>query len=120
MHIGKFVFAQIAQFLPQRQFRRILAKYNDRTNGWSMSHWNHLLVLMFGQLTNCSTLRELTDITTAHGKKSKHLGFCHKAINRRLLSKANLLRDYRIFEEFAFYMVAILIRTMMVNLLKWY
>ena len=107
MHIGKFVFAQITQFLPQRQFRRILAKYDDRTKGWSMSHWNHLLVLMFGQLTSCDTLRELTDITIAHGKKSKHLGFGHKPINRQLLSKANLLKDHRIFEEFAFYIVAI-------------
>ena len=107
MHIEKFVCAQITRFLPQRQFRRILAKYDDRTKGWSMSHWNHLLVLMFGQLTSCDTLRELTDITIAHGKKSKHLGFGHKPINRQLLSKASLLRDHRIFEEFAFYMVAI-------------
>lgn len=105
--MGKFVFAQITQFLPQRQFRRILAKYDDRTKGWSMSHWNHLPVLMFGQLTSCDTLRELTDITIAHGKKSKHLGFGHKPINRQLLYKASLLRDHRIFEEFAFYMVAI-------------
>ena len=105
MHIGTFVFAQIVQFLPQRQFRRILAKYNDRTKGWSMSHWNHLLVLMFGQLMGCGSLRELTDITTAHAKKSKHLGFGHQSINRQMLSKANTLRDHRIFEEFAFYMV---------------
>jgi hypothetical protein len=105
MHIGTFVFAQIVQFLPQRQFRRILAKYNDRTKGWSMSHWNHLLVLMFGQLMGCGSLRELTDITTAHAKKSKHLGFGHQPINRQMLSKANTLRDHRIFEEFAFYMV---------------
>ncbi len=83
MHIGTFVFAQIVQFLPQRQFRRILAKYNDRTKGWSMSHWNHLLVLMFGQLMGCGSLRELTDITTAHAKKSKHLGFGHQPINRQ-------------------------------------
>ena len=48
MHIGKYVFAQITQFLPQRQFRRILAKYDDRTKGWTMSYWNHMLVLMFG------------------------------------------------------------------------
>ncbi len=61
MHIGTFVFAQIVQILPQRQFRRILAKYSDRTKGWSMSHWNHLLVLMFGQLMGCGSLRELTD-----------------------------------------------------------
>ena len=66
MHIGKFVFAQITEFLPQRQFRRIVTKYNDRTTGWSMSHWNHMLVLMFGQLMGCGSLRELTDITIAH------------------------------------------------------
>ena len=56
MHIGKFVFAQITQFLPQRYFNRVVAKYNDRTRGWSMSHWNHLLVLMFGQLMGCGSL----------------------------------------------------------------
>lgn len=105
MHIGKFVFAQIAEYIPQRQFRRIVAKYNDRTRGWSMSHWSHMLVLMFGQLMGCGSLRELTDITTAHGRKSKHLGFGSQPINRQMLSKANSLRDHRIFEEFAFYMV---------------
>ena len=107
MHIGKYVFAQITRFLPQRQFRRIVIKYDDRTRGWSMSHWNHMLVLMFGQLMGCGTLRELTDITTAHGKKSKHLGFGDQPVNRQMLSKANLLRDQRVFEEFAFHMVAI-------------
>ena len=107
MHIGKYVFAQITQFLPQRHFRRILTKYDDRTKGWSFSHWSHMLVLMFGQLIDCGTLRELTDITTAHGKKSKHLGFGDKPVNRQMLSKANLLRDHHIFEEFAFHMVSI-------------
>ena len=107
MHIGKYVFAQITQFLPQRHFRRILTKYDDRTKGWSFSHWSHMLVLKFGQLIDCGTLRELTDITTAHGKKSKHLGFGDKPVNRQMLSKANLLRDHHIFEEFAFHMVSI-------------
>lgn len=107
MHIGKYVFAQITQFLPQRHFRRILTKYDDRTKGWSFSHWSHMLVLMFGQLMGCGTLRELTDITTANGKKSKHLGFGDKPVNRQMLSKANLLRDHHIFEEFAFHMVSI-------------
>jgi len=72
-----------------------------------MSHWNHLLVLMFGQLTGCATLRELTDITIAHAKKSIFLGFGRSPINRQMLWKANALRDPRIFEEFAFYMVGI-------------
>ena len=42
----------------------------------------------------CGSLRELTDITTAHAKKSKHLGFGHQPINRQMLSKANALRDH--------------------------
>lgn len=107
MHIGKYVFSQITQFLPQRRFRRILAKYDDRTKGWSLSHWSHMLVLMFGQLIGCGSLRELTDLTTAHAKKSIFLGFGRHPVNRQMLSKANMLRDHRIFEEFAFEMVAI-------------
>lgn len=107
MHVGQYVFTQITEFLPQRQFRRLVEKYNDRTKGWTLSHWNHLLVLMFGQLLGCRSLRELTDITIAHGQKSFFLGFGKTPVNRQILSKANSIRDYRIFEEFAFHMVSI-------------
>ena len=107
MHTGSYVFAQITMYLPQRQFRRIVAKYPDRTHGWGFSHWNHLLVLMFGQLIGCRSLRELTDITTAHAKRSFYLGFGAATVVRNTLSKANMLREPRIFEEFAFYMVSL-------------
>jgi len=107
MHIGQYVFAQITQFLPQRQFRRFVAKYDDHTSGWALSHWGQLLVLMYGQLQGCRGLRELTDITLAHARKTFFLGFGRQPVNRQMLSRANNLRDYRIFEEFAFHMVAI-------------
>lgn len=105
MHTGQYVFAQITQFLPQRYFRRVVARYNDKTKSWSLSYWSHMLVLMFGQLLGCRSLRELTDITIAHGKKSFFLGFGNIPVNRQALSKANTIRDCRIFEEFAFHMV---------------
>lgn len=105
MHQGKFVFSQVTMYMPQRQFERIVMKYMDRTSQWSLTAWNQLLVLMFGQLDGCNSLRELTDITTAHSRKSFHLGFGRTPINRSQLSKVNQLRDYRIFEEFAYYMV---------------
>ena len=107
MYDGRYVFTQITMYLPQRQFRRIVSKFNDRTQNWSLSHWNHLLVLIFGQLLGCGTLRELTDITTAHAKRSNQLGFGNSAVVRNTLSKANMLREPRIFEEFAFYMVSL-------------
>jgi hypothetical protein len=58
-------------------------------------------------LLGCGTLRELTDITTAHTKRSNQLGFGNSAVVRSTLSKANMLREHRIFEEFAFYMVSL-------------
>ena len=105
MNQGKYIFSQIVEFIPQRFFERIMAKYKDRTGQWSLTSWNQMLVLMFGQLDGCNSLRELTDITTAHVKKSFHLGFGRTPINRTQLSKVNQLRDYHIFEEFAYHMV---------------
>lgn len=105
MNQGKFVFRQITEFIPQRQFERIMTKYPDKTSQWGLTAWNQLLVLVFGQLDGCNSLRELTDITTAHSTKSYHLGFGRTPISRSQLSKVNQLRDYRIFEEFAYYMV---------------
>ena len=106
MFTGQYVFTQLTHFLPQRQFRRIVAKYPDRTQGWGFSHWNHLLVVMYGQLDGCNSLRELTDITSALAKHSYHLGFGDTPVVRATLSKANTLRDARIFEDFASLMIA--------------
>lgn len=107
MNVGKYVFAQIVEFLPKRYFERLVIKYKDRTAGMSPSYWSHILVIMYGQLIGCHSLRELTDITTAHAKRSFHLGFGKVPINRSVLSKANSLRDSGIFEKYAFYIVSI-------------
>jgi hypothetical protein len=105
MNQGKYVFSQIAEFIPQRYFERIMTKDKDRTGQWSLTSWNQMLVLIFGQLDGCNSLRELTDITTAHAKKSFHLGFGRTPINRTQPSRVNQLRDYQIFEEFTYHMV---------------
>lgn len=80
MNTGRYIFSQITDFLPKRKFERIMSsriknKIADPTLGWQLSYWNQLLVLMFGQLDGCRSLRELTDIVMAHKEKSFHLGF---------------------------------------------
>lgn len=107
MNVGKYIFSQIVAFLPQRQFERILMKYTDITKNWKPSPWAHLLALIFGQLAGCRTMRELTDITTAHANKSYHLGMGREPVTRSGLSRVSMFRDYHIFEEFAFYMIGI-------------
>ena len=83
------------------------AEYDDRTKGWELTHWSQMLALMYGQLEGCRSLRELTDLTTAHGSKSFHLGFGRLPVNKSTLSKANQLRDYRLFERFAYHMIGL-------------
>lgn len=107
MNRGKYVFAQLIEFLPQKAFQRIVMRYQGDKYIKSLSCWNQLLIMMFGQLSGCESLRELVSVTTAHTPKSYHLGFGKAPITRSNLSKANMNRDSKIFEEFAYKMIAI-------------
>ncbi len=60
--------------------------------------------MVFGQLSNRESLRDVVLATQAHASKAFHLGF-GKYATRSNLSKANANRDYRIFEEFAYRVV---------------
>ena len=104
MHKEKFVFAQLAEFLNGDKFRHIVDKYDGNSYVKSFTCWNQLLVLMFGQLSNRKSLRDLALVISAHGDKCYHLGF-GKSVTLSNLSKANARRDYRIFEEYAYYMI---------------
>ena len=106
MNQGKYVFAQIIEFLPQRIFDRFVEKYDG--NKWvkHFSCWNQLLCMLFGQLTNRDSLRDLIVALDAHSSKSYHLGF-GKSVTRSNLAKANETRNSKIFEAFAYHLIAI-------------
>ena len=107
MNTGKYVFAQLIEFLPQKTFQRIVMKYQGDKYIKSFSCWNQLLIMMFGQLAGCESLRELVCIISAHAPKTYHLGFGKSVITRSNLAKANANREFKIFEEFAYKMIAI-------------
>lgn len=106
MNQGKYVFAQIVEFLPQRVFDRFVEKYDG--NKWvkHFSCWNQLLCMLFGQLTNRDSLRDLIVALDAHSTKSYHLGF-GISVTRSNLAKANETRNSKIFEAFAYHLIAI-------------
>lgn len=105
MHNGKFVFSQLLDFLDKDVFLRISNKYNGNRYVKFFTCWNQLAVLMFGQLSNRESLRDLALATQALSRKAFHLGF-GKYATKSNLSKANNGRDYRIFEEFAYRVIA--------------
>ena len=69
------------------------------------SCWNQLLAMMFGQLSNRESLRDVVVALEALHSKRKFLGIGSKPIVKTTLASANQNRDYRIFEDFAFYMM---------------
>jgi hypothetical protein len=106
MNQGKYVFAQIVEFLPQRIFDRIVEKYEGNKYVKHFTCWNQLLCMLFGQLTNRDSLRDLMVALNAHSNKSYHLGF-GKNVTRSNLAKANESRNSKIFEEFAYHLIDI-------------
>ena len=106
MNKDKYVFAQLIEFLNNDKFRRLVDKYDGNRYVKHLTCWNQLLALMFGQLSNRESLRDLIVALEAHQSKSFHLGLGCKPIAKTTLATANQNRDYRIFEEFAFYMMA--------------
>lgn len=105
MHKDKFVFAQLTRFLNHNHFNYLIKKYEGDQYIKSYTDWNQLLTMMFGQLSNRESLRDLVVAMEAHAGKFYHLGI-GKSVTRSNLSKANEQRNYRIFEEYATFMIA--------------
>jgi len=106
MNQGKYVFSQLTEFLPQRVFDGLVEKYEGDKYVRHFSCWNQLLCMLFGQLTNRDSLRDLIITLEAHSKKSYHLGL-GKSVTRSNLAKANENRNSKIFEEFACHLIGI-------------
>lgn len=106
MNNGKYVFTQVTSFLPKRVFDSIVARHQGDKYIRHFSCWTQMLCMIFGQLTNRDSLRDLIVAIDAHHKKTYHLGF-GKSVTRSNLAKANEKRNYKIFEEFAYHLIDI-------------
>ena len=100
MHAGKFVFAQLMEFLPWKRFQRAVIKYNGNRYVKRFSCSNQFLCMAFAQLTYRESLRDLEACFRAQGIKLYHLGI-RGSVSRSTLADANESRDWRIYAELA-------------------
>ncbi|MBI2459156.1 MAG: DUF4372 domain-containing protein [Parcubacteria group bacterium] len=56
MHQGKYVFAQIIEFVSQYEFDKCVKRHGGDNRVRSLSCRDQLLALIFGQLTNLRSL----------------------------------------------------------------
>ncbi len=105
MNSGKYVFAQVASFIDANDFIKCVKRYNGNHRVQHFTCWHQLMCLMFGQLCNRESLSDL--ITCLNTQKSKwyHLGL-GVGISKNNLSNANIKRDWRIFADYAYILIA--------------
>ena len=100
MFDGHFVFTQLIDFLPRREFNASVAKYGGQKRPRGFSCRDHFLCLAFAQLTYRESLRDIETCLRAIQPKLYHAGFRGK-ISRSTLADANRAHDWRIFAEYA-------------------
>ncbi len=113
MNSGKYVFAQLLQFVNKYEFEKCVSRYNGDFRTRDFNCWNQFIQLFFGQLTSRNSLRDICVCLKAHKNKLYHLGI-KKYVNQSTLSRANERRDARIFADFGQYLID-LIRPMYAN-----
>ena len=104
MNSGKYVFAQLLQFIPRYEFDKYVSFYNGDFRTRELNCWNLFTQLFFGQLTSRNSLRDICTCLKAHRNKLYHLGI-KQYVNQSTLSRANERRDFRIFEDFGNYLI---------------
>ena len=105
MNQGRTVFSQLISFLPDREFRRCVARYQGDRRLREFSCWNQYLAMAFAQLTYRESLRDIEACLRCLQGKLYHLGFRGK-VARSTLADANESRDWRIFADFAHRLIA--------------
>lgn len=104
MNSGKYVFAQLLQFISRYEFEKYVSAYNGDFRTRELNCWNQFIQLFFGQLTARNSLRDTCTCLKAHRNKLYHLGI-KQYVNQSTLSRANERRDFRIFADFGNYLI---------------
>jgi hypothetical protein len=97
---GQFVFSQLLDFLPRREFNACVNKYGGHRRPRGFSCRDQFLCLAFAQLTYRESLRDIETCLRALESKLYHAGF-RGHVSRSTLADANRAHDWRIFADFA-------------------
>ena len=100
MNEGRTVFSQLMSFLPDREFRRCVARYGGDARPRGFSCWDRYLAMAFAQLTYRDSLRDIEACLRSLGGKLYHMGFRGR-VARSTLADANDAHDWRIYADFA-------------------
>ncbi len=100
MPSAPFLFNQIIQWIPRDFFEWQVLKHKANAYVKSYTCWNHLLVMIWAQLSSCQSLRAIETSLRAHSDKTYRMGI-GKSVSRNNISHANANREVSIYRELA-------------------
>jgi hypothetical protein len=92
------IFGQILQLVDRNVFQALVKKTGAEKNTKGFSSWDHFTSMLFCQIGNAHSLREITFGLASMSGKLNHLGM-DKAPGRTTLSYANNHRPWELFQE---------------------
>lgn len=113
MNEGRFVFTQVVDFVPRYQFDKLVKKYKGDYRAHELTCYNQFLHLLFGQLTACTSIRDICLCLKAHSCSLYGLGF-RNTVDHTALTRANERRNYLIYEELGYFLIR-LVRPLYLN-----
>lgn len=91
MNEGRFVFSQVVDFIPRVPFDKFIKQFKGDYRAHELTTYNQFLHLLFGQLTACTSLRDICLCLEAHKTSLWHLGF-HNTVDSNGI--------YRVYDYF--------------------
>lgn len=104
MNTGKYIFAQVIEFLPINDFAKCVAKFKGNYQVKHFTCWHQMMCMLFGQMSNRESLSDLVTCLESQRSKWYHLGM-GTGLSKSNLAYANERRDWRIFAEYAYIII---------------
>src|SRR5260370_40177141 len=100
MNLGCTVFSQLISFLPDREFRRCVARYDGDYRLRGFSCWDQFLCLAFAPFTYRESLRDIEACLRASPDKLYPMGIRDR-VSRSTCEDATEKNHRRILSDFA-------------------
>jgi uncharacterized protein DUF4372/DDE family transposase len=106
MNVGRTIFSQLIECLPNKEFQKCVTRYHGDSHWRGFSCWDQLLAMSFAQLTYRESLRDIEACLRSMSGKLYHMGLRGK-VARSTLADANEIHDWRIYADFAQVLIGI-------------
>ncbi len=98
------IFSELLKLCPRYHFEKAVEQYQGDRYVKSFTTWQQFMAILYSQITQKDSLRDITTGFSAHAGRWYHLGLT--GIHKSTLSDANANRAYQIFEELFYHLLS--------------